>query len=590
VAREIHSRNHQKEDLIFPECGICTAKEEKNKLVRTAEKTKRETGIRFFLFILLSCLLFSIIVSIILLASVPPVSKDALTQHLAIPKLYLRHGGIYEIPSMESSYNPMNLDLIYLIPLYYGNDIIPKFIHFSFALLTAWLIFHYLKRRINTVYAIFGVIFFLSIPIIVKLSITVYVDLGLIFFSTASLLLILRWIEDGFPLKFLMLSALFCGLAVGTKYNGLVTFFLLTFFIPFIYLRDQQSKNTNFLKAAGYGIFFLFIAFIIFSPWMIKNYMWTTNPIFPLYDHWFNPQNAINRQAGSIFSYRSLVYDEHWWQIALLPLRVFFQGQDGSPQYFDGRLNPFLFFLPFFAFYRIRRDPAIIRNEKKIMVSFVVLFFAFAFFSTNLRIRYISPIIPPLVILSTLGVRKTVEALCTFKTHSLRNVGFALIIFILSFALWLNAGYVLDQYKYVNPFNYLDGGLSRDKYIEQYRFEYPTMRYINKNLPEDSKILFIFLGNRGYYCNREYIFDMNNNRSILRQFLLKSDSTEDLLLRLKEMDITHLLISYDIFDRWGKNSFTIKEQKLLKRFFDKHVKLLYFKWGYGVSRLDYSSL
>jgi len=559
-------------------------------LQRTGEKTKRETEITFFLFILLSCLLFSIIVSVILLASVPPVSKDALTQHLAVPKLYLKHGGIYEIPSMESSYNPMNLDLIYLIPLYHGNDIIPKFIHFSFALLTAWLIFHYIKRRINTVYAIFGVIFFLSIPIIVKLSITVYVDLGLIFFSTASLLLILRWIEDGFPLKYLMLSALFCGLAVGTKYNGLVAFFLLTFFIPFLYLRNQQGKNKNFLKAAGYGMFFLFIAFIIFSPWMIKNYMWTNNPIFPLYDHWFNPQNAINRQTGNIFLYRSMVYDEHWWQIALLPLRVFFQGQDGSPQYFDGRLNPFLFFLPFSAFYAIRKDPAIIRNEKKIMLTFVVLSFAFAFFSTNLRIRYISPIIPPLVILSVFGVRKMVEAIGAFKTHSLRNVGFALIIFILSFALWLNAGYVLDQYKYVNPFTYLAGGLSRDEYIEQYRFEYPTMRYIDKNLPEDSKILFIFLGNRGYYCNREYIFDMNNNRSILRQFLLKSDSTEDLLLRLKEMDITHLLISYDIFNRWGKNSFTVKEQKLLKRFFDKHVTLLYFKWGYGVSRLDYSSL
>ena len=83
---------------------------------------------------------------------------------------------------------------------------------------------------------------------------------------------------------------------------------------------------------------------------------------------------------------------------------------------------------------------------------------------------------------------------------------------------------------------------------------------------------------------------MNNNKSILRQFLKMSDSAEDLLLRLKRMEITHLLISHDIFNRWKKNSFTIKEQELLKRFFEKHVRLLYFKWGYGVSRLEYSSL
>ena len=543
-----------------------------------------------YLGLFLLFLLFLLISSIVVLACVPPVSKDALTHHLAVPKLYLKHGGIYEIPFMPFSYFPMNLDLLYLIPLYFKNDIVPKFIHLTFGLLTAWLIFNYLKRRVNIFYALIGSLFFLSIPIIVKLSITVYVDLGLIFFSTASLLLLFKWIEKGFPLKFLILSAFFCGLAVGTKYNGLVTLFLLTFFVPFLYLRYQQDKNPNFLKAAGYGILFLFIAFIFFSPWMIRNYLWTTNPKFPLYDHWFNPQDTIDKKDIGLFAYRSLVYHETWLQMALLPVRIFFQGQDGNPQYFDGRLNLFLFLLPFFAFYGIRRDPAIIRNEKTIMLTFVVLFFAFAFFSSSLRIRYISPVIPPLVILSIFGCRKMTGVIRKFSSRSARSIGLAIIFVILSFALWLNASYVLHQYKYVNPFNYLDGTLARDEYIEKYRFEYPTLRYINKNLPQDTRILFIFLGNRGYYCNREYIFDMNNNRSMLRQFLKMSDSTEDLLLRLKRMEITHLLISYDIFNRWTKNSFTIKEQKLLKRFFDKHVKLLYFKWGYGVSRLDYSSL
>ena len=98
-----------------------------------------KTYIHFFLI----GLLVSLIVSVIILACVPPISRDALVHHLAIPKLYLKHGGIYEIPSLKFSYYPMNLDLLYIIPLYFGNDIIPKFIHFAFALLTAWLIFKY---------------------------------------------------------------------------------------------------------------------------------------------------------------------------------------------------------------------------------------------------------------------------------------------------------------------------------------------------------------------------------------------------------------------------------------------------------------
>ena len=493
---------------------------------------------------------------------------------------------MYEIPFMPFSYYPMNLDLLYLIPLYFGNDIMPKLIHFSFALLTAWLIFNYLKRRINAIYALLGVIFFFSIPIIVKLSITIYVDLGLIFFSTASLLLLLKWIENGFSLKILLLSATFCGLAMGTKYNGLITFFLLTVSVPFLYSRYQQGTKPRFLKAAGYGILFLFVALILFSPLMIRNYLWTTNPIFPLYNHWFNPQDVTDRQSIGLFTYRSLVYHETWWQMALLPVRIFFQGQDGIPQYFDGRFNPFLFFLPFFSFYGIRREPAIIRNEKKIMLTFVVLFFAFAFFSSSLRIRYISPIIPPLVILSIFGLRKMVEGVKKVSHRSLRNIGLGGIALILSLALWLNASYVLHQYQYVNPFNYLDGTLARDEYIEKYRFEYPTLRYINKNLPEDARILFIFQGKRGYYCDREYVFDMKNNTSTLRQLVKRSCEPKNVLLDLKEMGITHLLINYDIFNRWKKNSFTIKEQELLKRFFEKYVKLLYFKWGYGVSQLE----
>ena len=71
--------------------------------------------------------------AILVLASVPPVDRDALTHHLAVPKLYLKHGGIYAIPAIPFSYYPMNLDLLYLIPLYFGNDIIPKYIHFAFA-------------------------------------------------------------------------------------------------------------------------------------------------------------------------------------------------------------------------------------------------------------------------------------------------------------------------------------------------------------------------------------------------------------------------------------------------------------------------
>ena len=460
-------------------------------------------------------MLFLLILAVGILASVPPVSKDALVHHLAIPKLYLKHGGMYEIPFMSYSYYPMNLDLLYLIPLYFGNDIIPKFIHFSFGILSAWLIFSYLKRRMNLAYALGGVLFFLSIPIVIKLSITAYVDLGLIFFSTASLFALFKWRDSGFQLKFLVLSAMFCGLAMGSKYNGLIIFFLLTFFVPFIYSRYAPSAKPNHVNVIGQAVIFAGLALLVFSPWMIRNYLWTHNPIYPLYNHWFNPQHLINYSPGSIFEFRSAVYHESWWQMALLPVRVFFQGQDGNPQYFDGRLNPFLLLFPLMAFYGMKKDALHISVEKKILLAFTALYFAFSFFATELRIRYISPIIPPLVLLSVYGFKNMMDLLGNLNFRSVRRIGFMLAFGIVFFSFFLNAGYLFKQYREVDPFAFLSGSLNRDAYIDRYRFENPVMRYINKNLPADAKILFIYMGNRGYYSDREYLFDIPFNRSIL---------------------------------------------------------------------------
>lgn len=558
----------------------------KNRLNSPKSKKTGNPSATGWVKVLLLILLAILIVCIIILASVPPVSKDALVHHLAIPMLYLKHGGIYEIPSLVFSYYPMNLDLIYLIPLFFGNDIVPKFIHFGFALLTAWLIFNFLKPRSNSVYALLGVIFFLSVPIIVKLSITVYVDLGLIFFSTASLLLLLKWMEDGFRLRFLLFSALFCGLAVGTKYNGLITLFLLTLFVPFLYSRYVPNSKPGFFKAAGYGILFFSVALFVFSPWMIRNYLWTSNPLYPLYDHLFNPQNGLIEQTVGLFTYRKTIYGETWWQIALLPVRVFFQGQDGNPQYFDGKLNPFLLLFPLLAFYRRKDDPRALRSEKKMLLAYVILFFATAFFSSGMRIRYISPIIPPLVILSIFGVKKMVDLVSGLKARYSRNLGFAVVFLIVSFSLWLNAHYIFTQYRYIDPITYLSGTVSRDQYIERYRREYPVLRYINKNLHPNAKILFIHMGKRGYYCDRDYVLDMLNNRSTLYRLVKSADKPQKVKLDLRKMGVTHLLINCDIFGRWAGDSFTTEDQELLRSFFRNHARLLYFKSGYGVYRLE----
>lgn len=552
-------------------------------------------------------LLALIVTCIVILAIVPPISRDALTHHLAIPKLYLKHGGIYEIPWARWSYYPMNLDLLYMIPLYFGNDIIPKFIHFAFALLTGLLVFKYLRERSEIAYAILGVIFFLSLPVVVKLSITVYVDLGLIFFSFLSLFYLFKWIRADYKLNYLIYSAVGCGLAVGTKYNGLIGFFITALFVVLIYSRSSASTLHNQAKAVGFGLVFMLVTLMVFSPWALRNYMWTHNPIYPLYDKWFNPpkeyppdalqQNSMGSDGEistlannnstdrwSHFEVRKILFNEKWWETLLIPVRIFFQGQDDNPKYFDGRLNPLLFFLPFFAFMEFKKDSRGLRIEKKICVFFAVLFILFAFVQRDMRIRYIGAAIPPLVILSIFGLQNIIGLIEKQPARLPKKIYLGSVGVLLLFFFGLNFNYIAQQYRLVEPVKYLSSKRQRDAYIETYRPEYAVFKFANQNLPHNSRILGIFQGNRSYYSDLEMRFDFGTY--ILKTFKQKL-TDEQILDNFKNGGITHLLIRYDLFNNWIENNFDETEKQRLEYFLNNYTSLIYAENGNGLYHLKF---
>lgn len=532
--------------------------------------------------IALVILLTGLCLCIVILSLVPPISRDALTHHLAIPKLYLQQGAIYEIPELGFSYYPMNLDLLYMIPLAFGNDIAPKLIHFTFALLTGFLIYIYLKQKLNRVYALLGGLFFLSIPIIIKLSITVYVDLGLIFFTTASLLLLFLWTERRYQLRYLVLSALFCGLAVGTKYNGLIALLLLSAFAPLLYSRTAETKASN-LAAIKYGALFLLTALLIAAPWFIRNYIWTANPLFPLFDTVFNPTNHQTAVGGmDKFTLRRLYFKESTLQILLLPIRIFFQGQDNSPQYFDGQLNPFLLILPLFAFFKHKGSS--VQLQKWAMLIFCVLFLLFSLFQTNVRIRYIAPIIPFLVILSIFALHNLFSLATEYPNVTTQKVLRYLVLLFVGTMLLYNGSYLVGQFRYIRPLDFMTGAISRDAYISRYRLEYPTIQFANKHSRPTTKTLCLFLGNRGYYMDFPHIFDRPTSQtSLMAQLIQSSTDSTSIKQALLQQGFEQILLRNDLFSTWVNN--LGENNEITVAFFQNHLELMYSRNGYSLFRI-----
>ncbi len=527
-----------------------------------------------------------------LLNLTPPISRDALIHHLAIPKLWLRHGGLYETPWADYSYYPMYINLLYLACLSLQNDIAPKFIHLAFGLFTGGLVYIYLKEKLDRNWGLLGATIFLTTPIVVWLSTSAYVDLGMTFFTTGSILAFVKWRDSEYKsFIWLLISSICMGIAMGSKYNSLIAGMFLNLALMYSYSRDTKGQ----VGALKYGIIFFLVAALVASPWYVKNYFQTENPFYPMFYSFFKSlhhqplQEAIQRQVSiktvqvGFFQMREILYGETFWETLLIPVRMFFQGEDNSYRYFQGVLNPILIvFSPFIILNKTHV------RDKLLFAVFSVFFIAMAFFLTEKQVRYILPVLPFLSILAVMGIKAISDRLeekssSPFKTQKAvititKCMLFSMVVVLLS----LNVLYLKKRMEIIQPFPYVFRQETRDAFLQRHLLHYAAVKYINTNLPDNVKILTIFLGRRGYYLDRLYRNDSSFGRNVIRNMISHSASEEEFKAFLRGMDFTHILMRTDLVDDFVKNNFATDEIERFMNLVNKNWKLVFRQNGYAV--------
>ncbi len=478
----------------------------------------------------MACALAGILFVEVLLCLTPPVSRDALIHHLAIPKLWIHHGGFFVIPWAEFSYFPMNIDLLYLVPLFFGNDTVPALIHLFFGWGTGYLVYRYLKGQAGRLWGLLGLLVFVSTPMVIRLSITAYVDLGMIFFTTASILAYLHWRDGSYSdAKWLLLSAIFMGLAAGTKYNALISWVFLNGAVCYQYAKDTGKQ----LQAIRWGGLFFLVALAVVSPWFVKNLVLTGNPIYPLMDNMlsflhggretlaFLVAGDADKGGFNIFRNRLLLYGEDIWQILFLPLRIFFEGRDHSPQYFDGVLNPLFALTIPLAFIGKRK------GHRSFFLLFIAFIFAVSALTADLRIRYILPILPFMSILAITGIRNGIEWLMKHRRSAARQAGRA-VPFAVALLIAANLFYFANLFSALRPLPYILGEESRDEFLTRQIASYPAVHFINQNLPGDAVVYLLYLSGRGYYLDRDYLHHVGLETAIVKAMVRSSADTDTL--------------------------------------------------------------
>ena len=515
--------------------------------------------------------IFAVLVVEVVLGLLPPTSRDELTHHLAIPRLYAEAGRIIEVPMAPYAYYPMLLDMLYTPWVYWGYDFVPKWIHALFGFFTGLLLYAYCGGRMNAAYGLLAFFFFVSTPVIARLSHWGYIDLGITFYTTASLLCLLHWREEREALRWLALAALSLGFALATKPNGLVACLLTTFLFLLVVVKPPRKHPAQI----GYElVLFGGLTLLPFLPWLLKNWFQTGNPFYPLLGNLF-PSSAGPVGEGAsfgglgIFAKRALLYDENIWQIVGLPLRVLFSGQDDNPRLFDGVLTPILIvFLPW-------TFKGKWLEEKQFFASFALLFFIYALFLVDMRIRYILSIVPPLVILAIYGI---FNAYLRIKRPSFLFAG------LLTFAAW-HGFYLWQYFSTAAPLSYLSGSESRDAYLARRLPEYTSFQYVNRSTAPTAKIYLLFIGRRAYYCERDYFHDGGDLPGYLLGAIRTAKSPDQIAQALKQKQITHLMVREDLLADFLGHNLTANQVALWNHFAQSWLVFKFRDRGHAVYQL-----
>lgn len=516
-------------------------------------------GERLAFLLLLFCLLLGV-----LLTLTPEIGKDALIYHLAVPKLFLKHHGFYFIPGNIFSHYPLHSEMLFLIGLFLQGDILAKGIHFLTLLFILLGMYQFVRYRMEMHnFPALSLLLFCTIPSVFLISHMAYNDLFIALYTMSAVFAFINWSRN-IKKGWLILSGIFTGLAIASKYTALLL--PLLGFLGILWASRQHRLTTSrtFCFLLIYGLTLILIG----CPFYIKNWVMTNNPFYPFLYSIFGGREWEPEQAHFYDLFvQNLGMGRTFLDYILLPWNLSFHAKMDSPQ-FDGVIGPiFIFTLPFAVMFRNSN------LTLKIIAAYCLLTFLF-WASTAQQIRYLIPIFPFLTIY--------IGAILTYYRR--KKLIYCLLLFLIFGGLAFNGWYVFHDYINVKPISVAIGKEDRDVFLERMLPSYAMFNFINRQLPQNSKIFLIYMKNWTFLCDKECYSDSMFESYTLQKILSQASTPANVFVKLTENGFSHLL--FDIKYIYGRMStLTPAEQNLLRTFTNEHLELVRADQSYLLYRI-----
>ncbi len=483
-----------------------------------------------------------------LIALAPVTAFDSLTYHLRAPRFFMEaHKFIHPVDIPHMGF-PLLGQMQFLLGMLLTGDVVPALFHFGYGLLTIVLVAALAKRAFGQRAAWFSVMILLTIPTLFTLMSWPYVDVTLMFYTTAVFYTFLRWREkgkgagDSRPTDFqslipnpqtlwLILIGMMVGFSGGLKYTAVASPVAISLSLIWESRRERPLEILKRLILVGS------VAVVLVLPWLLENIITTGSPTYPFF---FN-------DALYWDEWRAWWYDLPGtglaatapWRLLIVPLEATIIGTEGT-DFYEATIGPFifgaLFILPF-----IWRS---LKQEEKPVLWHMLLFFAINYLLWLNGVARTALLLRARFVFMVFGVTAVLGGLALSRIHTLKrpelDIDWMSRILIQITLIFLLFAQVMN-FVQVNPLTAVLGFERSEQYLSRRLGIYATMMNDLNNLPDGAKIVFLW-ETRSYACRPEILCDPD---PILDKFLHLTQFNQldaaNMSLYWQSQGITHVL-------------------------------------------------
>ncbi|MFA5158940.1 MAG: hypothetical protein WC484_00335 [Candidatus Omnitrophota bacterium] len=438
---------------------------------------------------------------------------------LYVAKLFVKNASVSPSFYDIASYRPLLMSVFYSTGLLFQNVTIAKFFHWfcGFLLVSALTIKVEEVSKSKKLALFWGLMLWLT-PTLMNQITTTYIDAGVSLFIFLGCCVVIEGFDDLNPTAFFF-GGLLVGLAVAIRSLSLGAFFAIMVMLG---LRAfQRGVKTRVVIV---GAYFALGVLLASAYWFIRDWIYTGNPIYPYLGSLFGTEDL------SLFSsiYFRMGLPRSLGSFLAIPWDITFK-----PLYFDYHhwVGPFyLSVIPFVGY-------AAFKMKKSLPYLQFTLSFTVFWYFTGQNVRYLMPTLPIYLVAAAMGLSDLKNSVSQKRWENFftKTVAGLAIVSMLT----------LTAYHFRYQFLRVSGVWSSGEYLEKMERTIPIARWVNQNLPSNSKIL-ILEEVHLFYFDREVVLDADFN---IRTHYKNQNSPAAMATILKEKGITHILDTQEVGDR-----------------------------------------